>query len=74
MVYGKDYTHVRLGIYNSPMTLGEHIKIYYDPDDPSRISDGKQSHNFVCIATGVVLLGIAIFKFIKERKEERDES
>ncbi len=72
MVCGKDYTHVKLGTYNSPMTLGEHIEIYYDSDDPSRISDGKQSYNFVPIATGVVLMGIAIFKFIKERKEEEE--
>ncbi len=72
-VYGKTYNHIKLGTYNSPMGLGEHIEIYYDPDDPNRISDGKKSSNYVSICTGVIMFIVAIFVFIKKRKEEMED-
>ncbi len=73
MVYGKTYSHIKLGTYNSPMGLGEYVEIYYDPDDPTRISDGKKSSNYVSICTGIVLFIVAVFVFIKKRKDEMDE-
>ncbi|MBE6879291.1 MAG: DUF3592 domain-containing protein [Ruminococcaceae bacterium] len=73
MVNGVTYSRVKLGTYNSPMGLGEHIEIYYDPDDPNRISDGKKSSNYVSICTGVIMFIVAIFVFIKKRKEETED-
>lgn len=73
MADGITYNHVKLGTYNSPMGLGEHIEIYYDPDNPNRISDGKKSSNYVSICTGVIMFIIAIFVFIKKRKEEMED-
>lgn len=58
-VDGVRYTHVPYNSYNFTMDVGDEVKIYFNPSDPSRIAaPGKNIIPFVSI--GAAVLGAAV--------------
>ncbi len=70
---GKHYS-VALGEYDSSYRKGQQLTVYYNPENPSKVTTGKEN-NFIMLIVGIVLLiaggGIIIFSVIRKRKYDK---
>lgn len=72
-VDGKEYTGT-FGEQSKEPKVGDEIKVFYDPDDPTQTTDSKLG-GFVApimIGVGVLALAFALFKTVKAFKKSKE--
>ncbi|MBQ9355188.1 MAG: DUF3592 domain-containing protein [Clostridia bacterium] len=72
-VDGKEYNGTFSNL-TGKYSIGEDIKVYYDPANPEKISNGKISplFAFALIAVGVVVLIFGVYKTVKAFKKSKE--
>lgn len=66
MADGKEYENTFLNIAGK-YNVNDDIKVFYDPQDPGRISNGRTTvvHALIVLAAGIASIGFGIFKTVK---------
>lgn len=70
-VDGKEYTGA-LDINVGSDSIGQEMKIQYDPDDPSKINSYSPGIVIYIFAVGIILAGVSVYKLITAKKENED--
>lgn len=56
-----EYKDVEYGAYNSSMKIGDEVKVYYEPTDPTSIqAEGYKKVPYITLAISIVFLIVSI--------------
>lgn len=62
-----DFNNVEYGAYNSSMKIGDEVKVYYSPKDPSHIqAEGYQKVPYITLCASIVGIIVGIVFVVKQ--------